>query len=54
MPMQPGDVHKTYADVNALKEELGYKPATTIQDGVNKFIDWYIDYYKVKNDFIKP
>ncbi len=48
MPMQPGDVHQTYADVTALSQNLGYKPTTSIQTGVNNFIDWYIDYYKVK------
>ena len=46
MPMQPGDVFKTYADVSALKENLGYNPSTSVQEGVNNFIDWYIDYFK--------
>ena len=46
MPMQPGDVHKTYADVNELKTKLGYSPATTLQTGVNNFIDWYTSYFK--------
>lgn len=48
MPMQPGDVHKTFADVSSLKKDLGYNPSTLLQDGVNSFIDWYIDYFKVK------
>lgn len=48
MPMQPGDVHKTYADVTDLKANLGYNPSTSIETGVNNFIDWYIDYYKIK------
>lgn len=48
MPMQPGDVHKTYADVTDLKNNLGYNPSTSIETGVNNFIDWYIDYYKIK------
>ncbi len=46
MPMQPGDVMKTYADVNALKKKLGYLPITSIQQGVDNFIDWYTYYYK--------
>lgn len=49
MPMQPGDVHKTYADVTPLKINIGYQPATTIEEGVNNFVDWYIDYFKVLN-----
>lgn len=47
MPMQPGDVHRTYADVGTLMHNLGYKPATSIDEGVSNFIDWYISYYKV-------
>lgn len=49
MPMQPGDVLKTYADVTPLKTKFGFNPSTSIQDGVNKFIDWYFDYFKVNN-----
>lgn len=45
MPMQPGDVFKTYADVTALKENLGYNPSTSVQEGVNNFIDWYMEYF---------
>jgi UDP-glucuronate 4-epimerase len=47
MPMQPGDVHKTFADVTPLKTNLGYNPSTSIETGVSHFIDWYISYYKV-------
>ena len=46
MPMQPGDVHKTFADVNELKKDTGYQPSTSIETGVSNFIDWYVDYYK--------
>ncbi|MEP7108276.1 MAG: NAD-dependent epimerase [Ferruginibacter sp.] len=46
MPMQPGDVHKTYADITDLKTDLGYHPTTSVQEGVSKFIDWYFDYFK--------
>lgn len=47
MPIQPGDVPATYADVSDLESDLGYKPATTIKEGIHHFIDWYLDYYKV-------
>lgn len=47
LPIQPGDVRRTYADVSALREELGYNPSTTVEDGVGKFIDWYREYYGV-------
>ena len=47
MPMQPGDVHKTYADVSNMKRNVGYDPCTTIETGVGNFIDWYLDYYQV-------
>jgi UDP-glucuronate 4-epimerase len=47
LPMQPGDVPDTYADVSALTEDVGYKPDTPIEEGVKKFVDWYRDYYKV-------
>ena len=46
MPLQPGDVPKTYADVNDLVENLGYKPNTSIQTGIANFVKWYRDYYK--------
>ena len=41
MPMQPGDVPATYADVTDLVEDLDYKPATPIQVGIDRFVDWY-------------
>jgi UDP-glucuronate 4-epimerase len=47
LPMQPGDVPDTYADVTALTEDVGYKPETPIEEGVKKFIEWYRDYYKI-------
>jgi UDP-glucuronate 4-epimerase len=47
LPMQPGDVPDTYADVAALTSDVGYKPDTPIEEGVRKFIDWYRDYYEV-------
>jgi UDP-glucuronate 4-epimerase len=47
LPMQPGDVPDTYADVTALSEVVGYKPDTPIEVGVRRFVDWYRDYYGV-------
>lgn len=48
LPIQAGDVPATYADVTDLVEDLGYKPATPVQDGINKFIDWYLEFFKVE------
>jgi UDP-glucuronate 4-epimerase len=45
LPMQPGDVPATYADVDDLMRDVGFAPKTLIQDGIRKFIDWYISYY---------
>ena len=47
MPMQLGDVESTYADTSKLEEWIGYKPKTSIKDGVSKFIEWYKDYYEI-------
>jgi len=44
--MQPGDVPITYADVDELIHDTGFKPATSIEDGIGKFVEWYKDYYK--------
>jgi len=46
MPMQPGDVPRTEADVDETRAVLGYAPKTTIEDGVGRFVDWYLEYYK--------
>lgn len=48
LPIQDGDVPETYADVDDLMQAVDFKPATSIEVGVGKFIDWYIDYYNVK------
>ncbi len=45
LPMQPGDVPDTYADVSALREATGYAPRTGIVAGVERFVDWYLDFY---------
>ena len=46
-PLQPGDVPDTYADVDDLVADLGYRPTTPVEDGVRRFVDWYRDYYRV-------
>ncbi len=46
-PMQPGDVEKTYADIDAAVRDLGYSPHTRLEDGVPKFVKWYRAYHKV-------
>ena len=45
LPLQPGDVPKTYANVDALVADVGFKPATPIEDGIARFIAWYRSYY---------
>lgn len=47
LPLQPGDVPQTYADVDDLIRYVGFKPKTSIEDGISRFIDWYRHYYKV-------
>ena len=47
MPIQPGDVPATYADVDALQQDVGFKPDTPIEQGVERFVAWYRDYYRV-------
>lgn len=48
MPLQPGDVPATYANVDALYNAVDFKPETAIKDGVGEFVKWYVDYYKIK------
>ena len=45
LPLQAGDVPSTYADVNDLIEDLNYKPETSIQEGIDKFVDWYLEFF---------
>lgn len=45
LPMQPGDVYQTYADISELEKDFGFKPKTSIEDGLKKFADWYKEYY---------
>ncbi|PIC77117.1 NAD-dependent epimerase [Sporosarcina sp. P19] len=47
-PIKPGDVPATYASTDLLQKAVGFKPETSIEDGLQKFADWYVGYYKVK------
>lgn len=47
LPMQPGDVLETYADVDDLARDVGFAPDTPIEEGIGKFVAWYRDYYRV-------
>lgn len=46
VPMQPGDVPATYADTSALERDFGYKPSTTLREGLRSFAEWYAGFYK--------
>ena len=46
MPLQPGDVPSTYADVEDLVQDLGYKPETNVEEGISKFVEWYRGFFK--------
>jgi len=45
LPLQPGDVPDTWADVEDLANDVGYRPSTPVEEGVKKFVDWYLEYY---------
>ena len=47
LPLQPGDVPDTFADVSDLVRDVDYKPNTSVEDGIGRFVDWYREYYKV-------
>jgi UDP-glucuronate 4-epimerase len=47
LPLQPGDVPDTYADVEELVRDVGYRPATAVEEGVKRFVEWYRGYYGV-------
>lgn len=47
-PLKPGDVAATYASTKLLEKVIGFKPKTSIEEGLQKFTDWYVDYYNVK------
>ena len=46
LPMQPGDVYATYANIKALNEFVGYEPSTNIEEGLKIFVNWYKEFYK--------
>ena len=46
LPIQPGDVEETYADISDLEREIGFKPSISIEEGIDKFVKWYRSYYK--------
>jgi len=46
MPMQPGDVPSTYADIEALQRDVGFHPDTPLKDGIQRFVDWYTNYHR--------
>lgn len=47
LPMQPGDVSKTYADVSELENDINYKPCTNVEEGIERFVAWYKEYYHI-------
>jgi UDP-glucuronate 4-epimerase len=47
LPMQPGDVPQTFADVESLTRDVGFHPNTTLREGLRRFTDWYREYYRV-------
>lgn len=47
LPMQPGDVHETSADTQPLSQAIGFAPETSVEQGVQKFVEWYRDFYQV-------
>ncbi|WP_020531608.1 NAD-dependent epimerase [Flexithrix dorotheae] len=47
LPMQPGDVTKTFAATQKLEDKIGYKPNTPLQEGIDEFVKWYVEYFKV-------
>ncbi|MEO0409064.1 MAG: NAD-dependent epimerase/dehydratase family protein, partial [Cyanobacteria bacterium P01_A01_bin.135] len=49
LPLQPGDVLETYADIEALRQAVGFEPKTSIQQGLQQFVDWYQRYYGLRH-----
>lgn len=47
LPMQPGDVEKTWANVDDLARDYGYRPDTLVKHGISKFVEWYKEYHKI-------
>lgn len=51
VPMQPGDVPVTYADVSALEQDFGFRPSTTLRKGLRLFAQWYSKYFSSNKNF---
>lgn len=49
LPMQDGDVPETYADIDDLIKDFEFKPSTSLNDGIERFVEWYVDYYQIKS-----
>jgi UDP-glucuronate 4-epimerase len=47
MPMQPGDVKETIADITATRRDFGFEPKTNIEEGLKNFVEWYKEYYGI-------
>ena len=47
LPLQPGDVSETYANIDSLKSVINYSPKTSVEIGIKNFINWYKDYYEI-------
>ena len=47
LPMQKGEVYKTYADISKMKELFNFSPKTNIKEGIEKFVSWYREYYGI-------
>jgi UDP-glucuronate 4-epimerase len=47
LPMQPGDVTSTMADVSELERAVGFRPSTPLREGISRFVQWYREYYSV-------
>jgi UDP-glucuronate 4-epimerase len=50
LPLQPGDVPDTYADIEALADAVGFRPSTPLDEGVRRFVEWYRTFYSVPSD----
>jgi UDP-glucuronate 4-epimerase len=48
LPMQPGDVERTWADVSALRAAIGFAPRTTLEEGLSRFVAWYREYHQIR------
>lgn len=54
LPIQPGVVPATYADVNDLENDVGFKPSTSIEEGIGRFVKWYKEYTGIlKHEWVK-